>query len=240
MRRIGEKWGPVLSIDNRVDGLCSLTYARILVRTKAQNKIDNRIIILFDDGSCDVRVKDSSYFCGKYSMSAKKICVEAEGVAGSKTEHQHSVSENAKEFCTQAGYSNTFDPLISDIINNFGRFDRNTWFDPIVVNETAGWLMLKSNDSCEPLPQLCEGLELCYDKSSSLCSQSKKTRGRPKKKKNQNQCDMQTTPLSKSYLEALDTWNTAKLIDISSTEESVVISGLRKSKRLMIMDGKPV
>ena len=59
VRRIGEKWGPVLSIDNYVDGLHSLTYARILVRTKAQNKIDARIRLIFEHGSCDVWVKES-------------------------------------------------------------------------------------------------------------------------------------------------------------------------------------
>ena len=35
IRSIGEKWGHVLIIDNSVDDLHSLTYARILVRTKA-------------------------------------------------------------------------------------------------------------------------------------------------------------------------------------------------------------
>ena len=58
VRKIGEKWGPVLCIKNRVESLCSLTYARMLVRTKAQNKIEARIRILFDSGSCDVWVKE--------------------------------------------------------------------------------------------------------------------------------------------------------------------------------------
>ena len=54
VRRIGEKWGPVLYIEQCVDGLCSLTYARIMVRTKAQNKIDARIRLIFENGTCDV------------------------------------------------------------------------------------------------------------------------------------------------------------------------------------------
>ena len=37
VRKIGEHWGPVLSIENRIDDVCSLTYARLLVRTKGQN-----------------------------------------------------------------------------------------------------------------------------------------------------------------------------------------------------------
>ena len=39
IRRIGEVWGPVLHIVNRVGCLDSLTFARMLVRTKAQNKL---------------------------------------------------------------------------------------------------------------------------------------------------------------------------------------------------------
>ena len=35
VRKIGEKWGPVLCIDNRVENLCSLSYARMFVRSKA-------------------------------------------------------------------------------------------------------------------------------------------------------------------------------------------------------------
>ena len=58
VRRIGEKWGPVLCIDNKVESLDSLTYTRMLVRTKAQNKIDTRIKLLFEHDSCDVWVKD--------------------------------------------------------------------------------------------------------------------------------------------------------------------------------------
>ena len=57
VRKIGEKWGLVLSIDYRVENLCSLTYSHMLVRTKAQNKIDARIRLLFEHGSCDVWVK---------------------------------------------------------------------------------------------------------------------------------------------------------------------------------------
>ena len=43
-----------LSIQQCVEGLCSLSYARIFVRTKAQNKIDARIRLTFEHGSSDV------------------------------------------------------------------------------------------------------------------------------------------------------------------------------------------
>ena len=65
VRKIGEKWGHVLNIENRVENLRSLTYACMLVRTKAQNKIDARIRLLFEHGSCDVWVKESCWYGDK-------------------------------------------------------------------------------------------------------------------------------------------------------------------------------
>ena len=58
VRKIGENWGPVLTIDNKVDDICSLTHARMLVRTKAQNKIEARIRLLYEHGCCDVWIKE--------------------------------------------------------------------------------------------------------------------------------------------------------------------------------------
>ena len=76
--------------------------------------------------------------------------------------------------------------------------------------------------------------------TTSLSRQTKNPRGRPRKNRTQQQCDTPIPPLSKSYLEAMDTWNTAKLLGISSSEKDAVISCLRKSKRLLIMDGNPI
>lgn len=58
VKKIGEKWGPVLSIDNRIGNLDSLTFARILVRTKAQNRIDTRVKLFFEHSTCDIWVKE--------------------------------------------------------------------------------------------------------------------------------------------------------------------------------------
>ena len=40
LKLIGEKWGPVLHIDNKMQGVDSISRARVLLRTKTQNKID--------------------------------------------------------------------------------------------------------------------------------------------------------------------------------------------------------
>ena len=236
MRRIGEKWGPVLSIDNSVDGLCSLTHARILVRTKAQNKIDARIRLIFEHESCDVWVNVRSCFCGLSGLCAKNNCELGKVNSRLRVDELNLAAESDDErdltVCIPP-----VDPLISDLYHRTGASDSFKWHNPIVVNETAGLLTLKSNDNLEAYPQLGEGHEQpCLD-TTTLGNQSKNPRGRPKKKLNQKLCESPITPLPRSCVEALDTWNTAKLIGISSTEESVVISGLRKSKRLMIMDG---
>ncbi|CAO2837851.1 unnamed protein product [Amaranthus hypochondriacus] len=55
---IGEKWGPVLSVNQHIDDVSCLTYAKMLVRTKAQIKVDPRVRLIFKNESCDVWVKE--------------------------------------------------------------------------------------------------------------------------------------------------------------------------------------
>ena len=64
LRFIGEKWGPVIHINSNVKGIQNITSARILVRTKAQNRIDNRVKLFYENGSCDVWVKEYYGNCG--------------------------------------------------------------------------------------------------------------------------------------------------------------------------------
>ena len=86
--------------------------------------------------------------------------------------------------------------------------------------------------------QAAVGRKTCTNTPVSSCKQ-KNTRGRPKKQK-QLQCDLQHSLVSSmSNTEAQNTWNTAKLLGISTSDERAVVSNLRKSKRLLIMDGKP-
>ena len=79
VRKIGGKWGPVLSIDNRVDDVCSLTYARMLVRTKAQNKIDVRIRLQYEHGSCDVWIKECAWYKEKQNRTELDCTVASDG-----------------------------------------------------------------------------------------------------------------------------------------------------------------
>ena len=58
LKLIGAKWGPVIQIENRVQGVEKITGARLLVRTKAQNRIDSRIKLFSEQATCDVWVKE--------------------------------------------------------------------------------------------------------------------------------------------------------------------------------------
>ena len=122
-------------------------------------------------------------------------------------------------------------------MNRPERTDEYKWYNPIVVNETAGWLMVQAEAAPRPCSQLDVGLS-DDDVTTLVRSQPKTPRGRPRKKRTQQQCDTPIPSLSKSCLEAMDSWNTAKLLGVSSSDEDAIISGLRKSKRLLIMDGK--
>ncbi|CAO2840933.1 unnamed protein product [Amaranthus hypochondriacus] len=66
----------------------------------------------------------------------------------------------------------------------------------------------------------------------------KRPRGRPKRIVHSlpEPLFVPSTP-TKSNQEAIDTWNTAKLLGIKSNNEGEVISALRKSKRLLILEG---
>lgn len=57
IKKIGEQWGPVQKIDHIDKCIINRTYARILVRIKAQTKIDGRTRVLFGSGCCEVWVK---------------------------------------------------------------------------------------------------------------------------------------------------------------------------------------
>ena len=238
--------------------MCCLTFARLLVRTKAQNKIDARIKLLFEHGSCDVWVKESIWQKGNLSVHPPQW---TEGVEGVEAEgEQHGMEFDSAEgveaalepiaiecasvpviasvnSCKPVCTSST-DPLLVELVNRPEWTDEYTWYDPIVVNETAGWLMTKSNDGPRSYSPQCGGLVELYKDTMPLRSQSKNPRGRPRKKRTQQQCDTPIPSLSKSCLEAMDSWNTAKLLGVSSSDEDAIISGLRKSKRLLIMDGK--
>ena len=75
-------------------------------------------------------------------------------------------------------------------------------------------------------PRLSENaMQMCVDNPGSS-SKQKNTRGRPKKRRKQ-QFALASSPMSSmSYTEAQNTWNTTKLLVISTTDETTIISGV--------------
>ncbi|CAO2832153.1 unnamed protein product [Amaranthus hypochondriacus] len=133
----------------------------------------------------------------------------------------------------------TLDPLVFDpIVANTERLgtagDLVPRFDPLVSTCMNSWVS-NTSQTCShdsPMPKK-------VDSSKGLvagCSM-KRPRGRPKKITvpiPTTQPD--TPPLSKSAIEAQDTWNMAKLLGISSRDENAMIESLRKAERLRILD----
>ncbi|CAO2830779.1 unnamed protein product [Amaranthus hypochondriacus] len=72
---------------------------------------------------------------------------------------------------------------------------------------------------------------------SLMVTPARRPRGRPKKA-NLPLRDTQSAGqiLPKSHFEAVDTWNMAKTLGIKAVDEEAVITELRRSKRLMVMD----
>ena len=153
VRKIGEKWGPVLTIENKIDDVCSLTYARMLVRTKAQNKIDARIRFQYEHGSCDVWIKESMGYMKKQN---KTELVDSLTVDVALELQNEPCSEPCK-----VGHSNTVntpfvDPILIELMNiSVGEKDYE-WVDPIVRNETAGWIIVQyvAQQRHYPQPQM--------------------------------------------------------------------------------------
>ena len=74
VKKIGEQWGPVICLDHEIESMRSLTHARMLVWTKAQNKIDARVRIFSDHGGFDVWVKET-HQCSCYNPNP---CINGE------------------------------------------------------------------------------------------------------------------------------------------------------------------
>lgn len=106
------------------------------------------------------------------------------------------------------------------------------WFDPISSVEVANSLLAAENQVL--------GRDSNSSNSSMLASVSltqKRPRGRPKRivQSLPEPLFVPSTP-STSQLVAIETWNTAKVLGVKSSNEKAVISALRKSKRLLVLE----
>ncbi|CAO2834919.1 unnamed protein product [Amaranthus hypochondriacus] len=114
----------------------------------------------------------------------------------------------------------TFDASIMEICRRDGHREPVDWFDPISSIEL--------NSS-----QIQNKLTL----GSNISNTQKRQRGRPKRIMNSlpEPLYVQSTP-SPRELEAVETWNSGKTVGVRSKKEKEVISRLRKSKRLLLLE----
>lgn len=105
------------------------------------------------------------------------------------------------------------------------------FFDPISSVEYVLSLQIAGNEVD------CSDASL-YTSSMRTKSNAapKKPRGRPKRIHSLPEPLFVPSTPSKSQPEALETWNTAKLLGVKASNEGKVLSALRKSKRLLFLE----
>ena len=220
VKLIGEKWGPVIHTENKVQGVDSITSARILLRTKAQNRIENRIKLFSNHCSCDVWVKELYGNCGESENKSSNI-TQTHAHVHDKQGEGLNITRNSTQTLPFS------DPLMQDMIDNMKSKDDQDWVDPIVWNEITVWNFVENITSCADL-----GTPVSTPISTSRPS---RPRGRPRK--NSHQYIPPELP-SHGMLETRKTWEFAQLLGITSQNEEAVLSGLRKSKRILLLEGK--
>lgn len=120
--------------------------------------------------------------------------------------------------------------------------ENTDWFDPIACIETNACNALPSIDpDIIPINASNDGNLPC-EISGELARDNvnKRPRGRPRKVQRGNlDCLLARPSPSCNLSKVQKTWNTAKMLGVSASDEDVVLSELRKSKRLLPMENNP-
>lgn len=226
IKKIGELWGTVLNISNEHNGLNSLTYARLVVRTNAEFSIDHCIRLGWEAGTCDIWVKerDNCECKGLWDSNQVRQDLNADDNATAPKHLQERdsssqawVSETREESRNEQPHGDTDQAVL---------VSKESFIDPLLLD-----ILQKPLDQEEiPIMQT-------PTMSTKGGNTSKKTRGRPKKGTSDhgNQNVSESAPLP-SIIEADKTWRIAQRLGISCNNEEGIIAGLRSSKRLLIMD----
>ena len=219
LKLIGEKWGPVLHIENKLQGVHSITSARLLLRTRAQNRIDNRIKLIFEHSTCDVWVKELYGHYGEIDNCDKEVLTPPTPVHGKVdlVEMLNKPHNTTEPLCLS-------DPLVQELCETSKNRDDQVWVDPMLWDENIKWMSAAN---------LNPGLNMIPTPVST--NRPPRRRGRPRKQPYQQ--EYLETP-SHGMLEARKTWEMAQILGISSYEEEAVLSGLRKSKRILNLEGE--
>ena len=120
------------------------------------------------------------------------------------------------------------DPLVAEFASRVRCPEGNVWIDPMLVEETVVWNDILNRQAQQQKSGLVD----------EPASRSRRPRGRPKKS-NPPPLPVHTpkaSPVPKDLFEAQQTWEMAKMLGICSSDETAMIAGIRKSKRILAME----
>ena len=120
--------------------------------------------------------------------------------------------------------------LLADIESKADGRVWNDRLDPMVFAETRE---RRSIAAQQPHVVATDGHDTADE---STGSHFRRPRGRPKKSNQPSLCTPKPPSISMGSVEAQQSWETAKLLGISSNDEKAVIAEIRKSKRILIME----
>lgn len=257
---IGEKWGQVLHIDHDKEGVNSLTFARLMVKTKTKITIKACIKMEWEGGYCDVQVREAT-LCECMSRKILKQCEEESNCDGLENPDQGLDEIEQLPIPPRMGVAN------EDVGKNIDEMPCNNPVQMELDNGENGRVqnldiqyvpsqdevMLVVNSSTAGIPDgewfdpiLSVECSLNTQRKMNLMAEKamsttqKRLRGRPKR----NACSL-PIPLyippspSVSNDEAHETWNVAKSLGVNASDEEAVIRELRKSKRLQKLEENP-
>ncbi|CAO2834577.1 unnamed protein product [Amaranthus hypochondriacus] len=101
--KIGERWGKTLRVDHIINGINSLTTARMLIRTNIQRRIEECIRLKWQSGSCEVWINEIGrcvHDCSSKSLSNEVIDSEPSKTimpTGNEGDYTRQVTENLGE-----------------------------------------------------------------------------------------------------------------------------------------------
>ncbi|CAO2827367.1 unnamed protein product [Amaranthus hypochondriacus] len=263
VRKIGEKWGMVLQVDYKYHGLNSITAAKILVQTKQQKIIDEKIPLVCEGHSYLMWVHETHVCSCEHKKQIDYVDVEVDSVDFDDEQDDRAAVNGNQVVIPANGVKGR-----EENMEILGDFNRNEFEGEVSGNDMVEQIeehlakvtsATVSKPNCQVLldsepidmSQIC-GRQVQHYYSESFdpmehvevqaihCvtntqpSLRRKARGRPKR----IACSLPDPLLVQSTplrsgSEADVTWTVARNIGVKTTREGITMEELRKSKRVM-------
>lgn len=262
MVKLGEKWGEVLRVVHDRDGVYSLTWARMLIKTTRRKIIDEGLIVEWESGSGEVRVKES---CCCYSKcptmveesdgSSEEDEDNEDGADTQKIKGLFSSNNGEEEHLVNVGIDQSnsrergedLESLSTEMSKGKRRLEEDFSVDMALGGNLSCPAPYRGDSWFDPIASIectlrlegrlnCEGYEDGVgDPDDTVVNTPivKRPRGRPKGMAS-SLPDTLSVPSTPvtCSLEASATWKTATKIGVSTNEESETMEEIRRSKRV--------